>query len=132
MGATFSFRSWAVVGVVLAMVATLAFALGSTLAAQRAEQRLLAVSWGDGRYGPAFYGAYVFIVPDEAGFRVHARVAIGRGNGMFHDCGELGRVTTETEAVARFGRVSWEPSGLSIGTGPSRFFLPRAELERHR
>jgi len=132
MSGAFSIRWAVVIGAVLVTAVTIAFALGSGQGAERAEERLLAVSWGDGKYGPAFYGAYVFLVPEPPGFRVHARVAIGRGNGMFHDCGDIGRAASEAEAVARFGTITWEPTGLGIGTGRGRYFLPRAELERHR
>lgn len=132
MSATFSWRRAAIVVAVLVAAVTISFFLGSSRGERRSEERLVAVSWGDGKYGPAFYGAFVFLEPDAPGFRVRARVAIGRGNAMFHDCGEIGRALSEAEAVARFGTVTWEPGGVAIGTGPGRYFLPRAELEKHR
>jgi hypothetical protein len=94
--------------------------------------RLLAVSWGDGKYGKAFYGAYVYLEPTTGGQAVKAQVQIGRGNPMFHDCGELGRVVTAEEAVAKWGKIDWQDDGLHIGTGTNAFFLPRAKLESHR
>jgi hypothetical protein len=81
MSGAFSWRRVAVLGAVLVTTVSVAVAFGASLGAERAEQRLVAVSWGDG---------------------------------------------------ARFGKVTWEPAGLTIGTGPGRYFLPRAELERHR
>ena len=93
---------------------------------------LVAVNWGDGKYGKAFYGAYVTLEPLAAGYSVKAFVSIGRGNGMFHDCGELGRVATDTEAVAKWGKIEWLEDGLHIGTGTNAYFLPRAKLESHR
>ncbi|MCX6897374.1 MAG: hypothetical protein NT105_01620 [Verrucomicrobia bacterium] len=98
-------------------------------------QRVVAMSWGDGWGGLAFYGAHVFLEPQAGGYSVRARVYIGRNDGCFtyfHDCGELGRVQTDTEAVARWGRIEWREDGLHIGAGTNHFFLPRARLERHR
>ena len=51
---------------------------------------------------------------------------------MFHDCGELGRVKTAEEAVAKWGKIDWREDGLHIGTGTNAFFLTRAKLEAHR
>jgi hypothetical protein len=96
-------------------------------------QRTVALSWGDGKYGPAFYGAWVYLEPDGGGFSVRGRVWIGPGNDYFHDCGELGRAATHEEAVRRWGTITWRPEGLSIGSGkPDDYFLPRAKLESHR
>ncbi len=94
--------------------------------------RVVAMSWGDGKYGPAFYGAHVYLVPIASGYSVRARVSIGRGNGYFHDCGELGTVQTDSEAVAQWGAIDWREDGLHIGSGVNQFFLPRAKLESHR
>lgn len=93
---------------------------------------LVAVSWGDGKYGKAFYGAYVQLQPVEGGYSVEAFVTIGRGNPTVHNCGELGRVATAEEAVAKWGKIDWQDDGLHIGTGTNAFFLPRAKLESHR
>jgi hypothetical protein len=93
---------------------------------------LVAVGWGDGTHGKAFYGAYVVLAPLEAGYSVRAFVSIARGNGMFHECGELGRVATTEEAVAKWGKIDWQDDGLHIGTGTNAYFLPRAKLESHR
>lgn len=92
----------------------------------------MAVSWGDGKFGPAFYGAYVYLEPVATGYVVRARVAIGRGNGYFHDCGELGRTASEAEAVAQWGKIEWHEDGLHIGNGTNHYFLKRTELENHR
>jgi hypothetical protein len=90
------------------------------------------MSWGDGTYGPAFYGAYVYLEPITTGYSVQARVYIGRGNDYFHDCGQLGTVQTAPEAVAQWGEISWREDGLHIGTGTNAYFLARSILEEHR
>jgi hypothetical protein len=98
-------------------------------------QRVVAMSWGDGKDAPAFYGAHVFLEPQASGYSVQARVYIGRSTGFlayFHDCGELGRVQTDAEAVARWGKIEWREDGPHIGTGTNHFFMPRARLEHHR
>jgi hypothetical protein len=121
---------------VLVLGALLGVGLGWVLASRRSEtdlQRVVAMSWGDGAYGKAFYGAHVYLEPVSGGYSVQARVYIGRGDGAyFHDIGELGRVATAEEAVARWGRVEWSEDGLRLGEGEGSFFLPRAALERHR
>ncbi|MEY4918746.1 MAG: hypothetical protein RL616_2659 [Verrucomicrobiota bacterium] len=94
--------------------------------------RLVVVSWGDGKYGPAFYGAYVYIEPITNGYSVQARVEIGRGSPYFQDCGELGKVQTDAEAVARWGMIEWRVDGLHIGNGTNQYFLPRYQLESGR
>lgn len=94
--------------------------------------KLLAVSWGDGKYGKAFYGAFVYLEPVTGGQRVKAQVQIGRGNPMFHECGEIGRAATAEEAVAKWSKIDWQDNGLHIGTGTNTYFLPRAKLESHR
>jgi len=124
-------------GILAAALVALAigFAAGWWIGDSRSTARLdsvVAMSWGDGKYGPAFYGAHVFLEPRETGYSVQARVYIGRGYGAYHDCGELGRVQTDAEAVARWGRIEWRDDGLHIGTSPGAYFLPRAELENHR
>ncbi len=88
---------------------------------------------GDGRYGPAFYGAQVYLLPADGEYEVRARVMLGRGNDYFHDLGPLGRVATPEEAVGRFGTIQWRPDGLHIGDGQTfPVFLERARLEAHR
>lgn len=95
-------------------------------------ERVVAIKWGDGKYGPSFYGAHVYLEPASSGYSVRARVYIGRGNGYFHDCGELGKVQTDSEAVARWGMINWKEDGLHIGSGQSEYFLSRAKIESHR
>lgn len=108
---------------------------GWLAASSRSESqldRVIVMSWGDGRYGPAFYGAHVWLEPIENGYSVRARVLLGRGNRSFYDVGELGQTTTDEEAVARWGEVRWRDDGLQLGTGVDSYFLPRAILENHR
>ncbi len=95
-------------------------------------ERVVAMRWGDGKYGPAFYGAHVYLEPKADAYSVRARVWIGRGNSYFHDCGELGMVRTDAEAVARSGNIDWREDGLHIGGGTNEYFLPRSRFENHR
>ena len=90
------------------------------------------MSWGDGKYGSAFYGAHVYLEPTSNGYSVQARVYIGRGNDYFHDCGELGTAQSDSEAVTKWGKIDWREDGLHIGNSTNEFFLPRAKLESYR
>ena len=103
----------------------------SSVGATRLE-RVVAMSWGNGKYGPSFYGAHVYLEPASSGYSVRARVYIGRGNDYFHDCGELGTAQTDSEAVARWGTIDWREDGLHIGSGTNQYFLARAKIESHR
>lgn len=94
--------------------------------------RVVARKWGDGKYGPAFYGAHVYLEPVSGGYSVRGRVYIGRGNDYYQDCGELGTVQSDTEAVARWDTIDWREDGLHIGSGSNHYFLARASLESHR
>lgn len=94
-------------------------------------ERTVAVAWGDGKYGKAFYGAHVFVAGAASALAVRAVVYVDRPSGIGyvgHDCGELGRVASWEEAVARFGAPRWADDGLHIGD----YFLPRASVEAHR
>jgi len=117
------------------IAALVGFGVGWVAASAKSATRLervVAMSWDDGKYGSAFYGAHVYLEPVASGYSVRARVFIGRGNDYFHDCGELGRVATDADAVARWGRIEWREDGLHIGTGTNHYFLARAQLESHR
>jgi hypothetical protein len=122
--------------VIVAVVAVLIGYIGGWLHASSVSAgrltRVVAMRWGDGKYGPAFYGAHVYLVPIDTGFSVQARVYIGRGNSYFHDCGELGTVQTDAEAVANWGTIDWREDGLHIGSGTGAYFLSRAAIENHR
>jgi hypothetical protein len=96
-------------------------------------QRTVAMTWGGGKYGPAFYGAWVYEQPVSGGLSTRARVWIGHESDDWHDCGELGRVSTHEEAVEKWGTITWKEDGLHIGRGaPNDYFLARAVLEAHR
>ena len=103
---------------------------------QKALNNIVAVSWGDGEGEQAFYGAYVFLVPEDGEYSVHAEVYIGRSTdyvNYFHDCGEIGRAKTDIEAVEKWGTIYWKEDGLYIGDPSSGgYHLPRSELESHR
>lgn len=110
-----------------------AFRAGKADGRDAAVHRAVTISWGDGRHGPAFYGAHIYAVPDGEVLSVRARVDIGRGSNYWHDCGEMGRVASHEQAVAQFGTVSWAASELRIGSGGAKdYSLARAKLESHR
>ncbi len=90
--------------------------------------KTIAVSWGDGKYGSAFYGAHVWYEIKGKKVIVQARVALGRGNSYYYDCGQLGTAVSVEEAVERWGHIEWHEDGLHIGN----YFLPRTQLESHR
>jgi hypothetical protein len=118
------------------LMAFTAFIGGWVLAGHQEAERIdhvVAMSWGDGRYGKAFYGAHVYLISSGQEYEVHARVLLGRGNDYFHDLGLLGRVATPEDAVTQFGKIEWRPDGLHIGDGQNfPVFLERARLESHR
>lgn len=98
--------------------------------------KLVAVSWGDGKFGQALYGAYVFYEEKDGQLVVKLSVRIDRGSfwGQYaHDVRTLGIVKDPVEAVTRWGALSWSDQGLRVGSpsGPTYLF-PRAELEQHR
>ncbi len=103
------------------------------LSSPNESENLLTVSWGDGKYGKAFYGAQVFAYPETGKYRVEARVAIGHGNGYYHNCGVIGRVATWAEAKDKYGNITWTPSGLNIGSSNKvEYHLSREIVENHR
>ncbi len=99
--------------------------------------RVVAMGWGDGKYGDAFYGALVYVEPQSSGYSVRAKVYlgrdnIGRGTSYIHDCGQLGTASTHAEAVAQWGAIAWSEAGLRIGNSANNYFLARDQLENHR
>lgn len=100
---------------------------------KEAVQRIVAMSWGDGKYGKAFCGAEVFLQSSGSTYSVRARIWIGRGNDYWHDLGELGTVSTPEQAVEKWGRIEWHPEDVTIGPGdPVPVIVPRSKLEAHR
>ena len=89
---------------------------------------VIAMDWGDGKYGKAFYGAQVYVVPAGARFIVRAQIHIGYGNGYLHDGGVLGIGNSFEEAVQKWGKIEWRPDGLHVGD----YFMSRARVESHR
>ncbi len=123
------------IGCVLIAMFVCGIAVHWTLKYYEYEARIdqvVAMKWVDSKFGPAFYGVQVYLEPIPLGFDVMARVHIGRGNGYFHDCGRLGVVKTDIEAVSQWGMIDYRDDGLHIGEGSSAFFLPKADLENHR
>jgi len=114
----------------------LGYAIGWIFGVERNKamtNRIVAVSWGDGEYGEAFYGAYVYLVPESGDYSVRARIYIGRGNDYWHECGEIGRAETDVEAVEKWGTITWTDDGLNIGDPASGgYHMLRTKLESHR
>lgn len=93
----------------------------------------IAVRWGDGKYGEAFYAMRVFEVKAAGGIDVRAILLIGPGNAMSQDCGPIGRVASHAEAVRRFSVISWRADGVHVGSDThEEYFLDRATIEAHR
>ena len=128
----FFFKKAVVVGFVALLVGIIAGRLVANNANTERLDRVVAMSWGDGKYGKGFYGAHVYLSTEKGQFSVRARVLIGRGNDYYHDCGVLGKVTDASEAVERWGAIDWKEDGLHVGSGTNEFFLPRTKLEQHR
>lgn len=100
-------------------------------------ERLITVGWGDGKYGNAFYGAYVHYEPRFNGtVDVKLTLRIGRGSlwrGYLHEARSIGTARNPEEAVARYGVLTWSEEGLWVGDAPGKGYLfPRADMERHR
>jgi len=97
--------------------------------------RLIAVSWGNGPAGPAFYGAYVEAIPRGDVFDNTLTIYIDRpGVWMRHRMAPiaLGQTHDEIESVARFGQLEWNETGLTIGNGPQSRRIARSTIENHR
>ena len=127
-------------GVAALMLVGGAFGFGVVAGGMRERERAaaqlddtIAVAWGDGRYGKAFYGMRVFVQPTGAGLSVRAEVRIGPGNSMRHDAGEIGVVSSRADAVARFGTITWREDGVHVGApGRDEYVLERSRVESHR
>ncbi|MEO6953259.1 MAG: hypothetical protein ABI321_15775 [Polyangia bacterium] len=116
-----------VVGVLLGTVCTAITFLRAATPGSK-QEATVAMAWGDGKYGPAFYGARVYEEPAQGGLAVFVTVAIGQGNGYEHDRVKLGTVATHAEAVAKYGHIDFRPDGLHVGD----WTMPRDRLESHR
>jgi hypothetical protein len=128
------------------VVAAAAFGVGHVVGSVGERDRAaadlddtIAMSWGDGRYGKAFYGMRVFLEPGELAsasgptVSVRAEVRIGRGNGMRYDAGPIGVASSRADAVARFGTITWREDGVHVGSpGHDEYMLERTRVEAHR
>ena len=94
--------------------------------------KIIAVKWGDGKYGKAFYGAEVYFDKKDNVYSVKARIRLGRGNDYFHECGEIGIAHSLEEAVLKYSDIEWTPEGLIIGKNESEYFIKRSIIEAHR
>lgn len=129
---------------IAALLVILGLALGAYFYREASRlDRLVAVSWGDGKYGKALYGAYVFYEEKNSELLVKLSVRIDRGSfwGQYaHDTRTLGTAKDPADAVARWGTITWSDQGLEVGPPPgttplpaaAKHLFPRAELERHR
>ncbi|MFZ6674184.1 hypothetical protein [Undibacterium sp. Xuan67W] len=96
---------------------------------------LVAVSWGDSKYAPALYGAYVFTEPKDKARVVRATVYIDRPSFWIseqHQTIDLGIVQDDAEAVARWGKILWSDEGVQFGYDKQTVLIKRADLESHR
>jgi hypothetical protein len=122
---------------VAVLLAVVGFALSAYLYRAAIQlDHLVAVSWGDGKYGRALYGAYVFYEERDSQVLVKLSVRIDRGSfwsQYAHDTRTLGTAKDAADAVAQWGTITWSAEGLKVGSppGPTHLF-PRAELESHR
>lgn len=127
-------------GIAALMLVGGAFGFGVVAGGMRERERAaahlddtIAIAWGDGRHGKAFYGMRVFVEPSAAGLSVRGEVRIGPGNSMRHDAGEIGVVSSRAEAVARFGTITWREHGVHVGApGRDEYVLERSRIESHR
>ncbi len=109
-----------------------AWEIGNTTGESATLENTIAMSWGDGKDGPAFYGCRVYVVPTKHGLDVCARILIDTNN-YVHDCGVIGHAATRADAVERWGTVMWRPDGVHIGRDDSgAYFLPQSTIEAHR
>ncbi len=102
----------------------------------RDYQTLLALSWGDSRYGPALLRAEVHAtpLPDEQQ-QVSARIYIDRPGFWLsaeHGPIELGRAKDHEDAVAQWGTIHWGPDGVRFGRGVNAVLVPQSVLDQHR
>ena len=97
---------------------------------------VIAVNWGDSKYGNAFYGAYLYGTPKKDHISVSLTIHIGRGTPFMnykYDLGEIGTAKNMVEAVKSWGTMTWSQKGLAIGSEQSTvYFLERSKIESHR
>ncbi len=100
-----------------------------------AYHNLVAVSWGDSKYAPALYGAYVYYEPDGDHLQVRATIYIDRPTlwqSYQHKTINLGQVRSDAEAVAQWGKITWSQDGVRFGTDERNVLIGTADLEKHR
>ena len=88
---------------VAAVALVVGLAIGWVWASSVSEARLdrvVAMSWGDGKYKSSFYGAHVYLEPAADGYAVRARVYIGRGNDQSVTGSDLAFCPSPTPAAA--------------------------------
>ncbi|MEX9251776.1 hypothetical protein [Pseudenterobacter timonensis] len=93
---------------------------------------LIAVSWGDGPYGKAMYGVYVYKGAEKKGkVQIKVRVYIGRQDFYFisyyRDFGVVG--TVEKNNFDAWRDITWNPEGVAIGKD---YFISKEVLGKHR
>ncbi|GAC1570780.1 MAG: hypothetical protein NVS3B3_24740 [Aquirhabdus sp.] len=104
-----------------------------TIASQYSH--LIAVSWGDSKYAPALYGAYVFTEPKNNARLVRATIYIDRPSFWIseqHQTIDLGLAKDDAEAVARWSKINWSDEGVQFGHDQHTVLIKRTDLESHR
>lgn len=118
----------------IALSITLFFGMALYRMASQYTQ-LVAVSWGDSKYAPALYGAYVYIEPQQNHWMAKARIYIDRPSlwqSQQQESIDLGKVNDPQQAVARWSQINWSSEGVRFGSGEHSVLVPRASLESHR
>ena len=99
-------------------------------------QTLIALSWGNSRYGPALLRAEIHATPlPGQQQQVSARVYIDRpGFWLSTEPAPivLGKAKGHEDAVAQWGTIQWGPEGGRFGQGPQAVLLPQSVLDQHR
>ncbi|MGK9174213.1 hypothetical protein KXR87_13430 [Yokenella regensburgei] len=96
-------------------------------------RNLIAVTWGDGPYGKAMYGVYVYTGAKKKGtVEIKLRIYTGRQDFYFisyyRDFGVIGMVDNKNELDA-WSDIVWQTEGVRIG---KEFFISKKILGEHR
>jgi hypothetical protein len=95
------------------------------------EKMVLVSRSPDWKYEEGFYAAVVTLKKEGDFFNVECKVHIGNEN--YYEHISLGKVSTEKEAYARWGKIQWTNDSLIIGTKESKqVIVKRSKIVRHR
>ncbi len=101
----------------------------------RQYTQLVAVSWGDSKYAPALYGAYVFVEPQQDYLMARVCIYIDRPSlwqSQQLEIIDLGKIKDLQEAVAMWSKIEWSSEGVRFGNGDHSVLVLRAVLESQR